>query len=113
MMMELIAQATTEPTPTVYPDAESVTPGTIGFVFTFLLAAAVVLLGRSLIRRQRRLRLRAGVVRHHPIPVERGPRTGPQNRGMSTGVDLETGESVPPPAADGQDQQKTQPEHSE
>ena len=40
MMMELIAQATTEPTPTVYPDAESVTPGTIGFVFTFLLAAA-------------------------------------------------------------------------
>ena len=94
MMMELIAQATTEPTPTVYPDAESVTPGTIGFVFTFLLAAAVVLLGRSLIRRQRRLRLRAGVVRHHPIPVERAPRTGPQNQGMSTGVDLKTGESV-------------------
>ena len=103
MMLQLVAAATTEPTQTAYPDAESVTPGTIGFVFTFLLAVAVVLLGRSLIRRQRRLRLRAGVVHHHPIPVERGTRTGPQNRGMSTGVDLETGESVQPPAGSGQE----------
>jgi hypothetical protein len=38
------------------------------------------------------------VVRHHPIPVERAPRTGPQNQGMSTGVDLETGESIRPDA---------------
>ena len=93
MTAQLVA-ATAEPTETGYPDAESVTPGTIGFLFTFFLAAAVVLLGRSLLRRQRRLRARAGVVRHHPIPVERAPRTGPQNQGMSTGVDLKTGETV-------------------
>ena len=97
MTAQLVA-ATAEPTETGYPDAESVTPGTIGFLFTFFLAAAVVLLGRSLLRRQRRLRARAGVVRHHPIPVERAPRTGPQNQGMSTGVDLETGESIRPDA---------------
>ncbi|GAA2086500.1 hypothetical protein [Brevibacterium salitolerans] len=57
-----------------YPDAELVTPGTIGFVVTFLLAVAVVLLARSLLRRQRAMRAREGVVRRHPIPVERETR---------------------------------------
>ncbi|WP_035281749.1 hypothetical protein [Brevibacterium album] len=57
-----------------YPDAEVVTPGTLGFLATFFVAVAVVLLARNLIARQRRMRARAGVVRHHAIPVEREPR---------------------------------------
>lgn len=102
MSLMAIVAATAEPTQqSGYPDPESVTPGTIGFVATFLLAAAVVLLARSLLKRQRRIRARSGEVRYHPIPVERGPRRGPQNVGMSTGVDLETGESLPADPGEG------------
>lgn len=98
-MIDLIAAAATkEPSQGGYPDPELVTPGTIGFLATFFLATAVVLLARNLLKRQRRMRARAGVVRHHPIPVERTPRTGPQNVGMSTGVDMESAgpEDAPP-----------------
>lgn len=86
----IIAAATEEPAEGGYPDAELVTPGTIGFLATFFLATAVVLLARSLLNRQRRMRARAGAVRYHPIPIERGPRTGPQNTGTLDGSDAAT-----------------------
>lgn len=95
MIDRIVAAATQEPAQGGYPDPELVTPGTIGFLATFLLAAAVVLLARSLLKRQRRMRARAGVVRYHPIPVERTPRTGPQNVSMSTGVDMESADAEP------------------
>lgn len=41
------------------PPDEVVTPGTIGFVVTFFVAVAVVLLVRDMTRRVRRLRRRA------------------------------------------------------
>lgn len=89
-MIDLIVAAATEPPADGgYPDAELVTPGTIGFLATFFLATAVVLLARSLLKRQRRMRARAGVVRFHPIPIERGPRTGPQNTGTLDGSDAQ------------------------
>ena len=83
----IIAAATAPPAESGYPDAELVTPGTIGFLATFFLATAVVLLARNLLKRQRRMRARAGAVHYHPIPVERGPRTGPQNTGTLDGSD--------------------------
>ncbi|GAA4516126.1 hypothetical protein [Brevibacterium yomogidense] len=95
----IVAAATNEPAPSDYPDPDLVTPGTIGFLATFFLATAVVLLARNLLKRQRRMRARAGVVRHHPIPVERTPRTGPQNVGMSTGVDMESSDVEASPEA--------------
>lgn len=105
-MIDLIVAAATEPpTDGGYPDAELVTPGTIGFLATFFLATAVVLLARSLVTRQRRMRARAGVVRYHPIPTERGPRTGPQNTGTLDGSDVQAqGSDVPAQTSAGDEQ---------
>lgn len=54
-----------EPTPTPPPafegDPNTVTPGVIGFVITFLLAAATVLLVIDMVRRVRRVRYREQV----------------------------------------------------
>lgn len=92
MIGVIVAAATEQPAEGGYPDAELVTPGTIGFLATFFLATAVVLLARSLLKRQRRMRARAGAdaVRYHAIPVERGPRTGPQNTGTLDGSDAQS-----------------------
>jgi hypothetical protein len=42
-------------------DEESVTPGWVGFVITFLIAAAVVLLCLDMVRRVRRVRYRGEI----------------------------------------------------
>lgn len=66
-----LAPNSTQAPETNLPDPELVTPGTVGFLVTFALAVIVVIMARSLLRRQRRMRARAGVVTRHAIPVER------------------------------------------
>lgn len=53
--------ATPSPSPTGGPREDQVTPGIVGFVVTFLLAVAVVLLALDLVRRIRRVRYRAEI----------------------------------------------------
>jgi hypothetical protein len=49
------------PTPSGGPDADQVTPGVWGFVVTFVLAVAVVLLIVDMVRRIRRVTYRAEI----------------------------------------------------
>jgi hypothetical protein len=50
--------ATPTPTPSGGPSEDQVTPGVVGFVITFLVAVAVVLLVLDMMRRIRRVRYR-------------------------------------------------------
>ncbi|WP_025158686.1 hypothetical protein [Leifsonia aquatica] len=52
---------TPTPTPSGGPDADQVTPGVVGFVVTFLVAVAAVLLVLDMVRRIRRVRYRAEI----------------------------------------------------
>lgn len=55
-----LASATPEPAERVVtPPEELITPGTLGFLVTFAVAVAFVLLVRDMVRRNRRLALRA------------------------------------------------------
>lgn len=53
--------ATPSPTPTGGPSDDQVTPGIIGFVVTFLIAVAAVLLILDMVRRVRRVRYRSEI----------------------------------------------------
>ncbi|MEV8212357.1 hypothetical protein [Leifsonia sp. NPDC077715] len=53
--------ATPTPTPSGAPADDSVTPGVLGFVVTFLIAVVVVLLVIDMVRRIRRVRYRAEI----------------------------------------------------
>ena len=53
--------ATPSPTPSGTPDDDAVTPGLLGFVVTFLIAIAAVLLVLDMVRRIRRVRYRAEI----------------------------------------------------
>jgi hypothetical protein len=53
--------ATPTPTPSSGPSEDQVTPGVVGFVVTFLVAVAVVLLVIDMVRRIRRVRYRAEI----------------------------------------------------
>lgn len=53
--------ATPTPTPSGTPDDDLVTPGVAGFVVTFLVALAAVLLALDMVRRIRRVRYRAEI----------------------------------------------------
>jgi hypothetical protein len=55
------AEATPSPVPAYEGDPNLVTPGVIGFVITFLIAAATVLLLLDMTRRVRRVRYREEV----------------------------------------------------
>ena len=58
--MVRLASATPEPAERIQtPPEELVTPGTVGFLVTFAVAVALVLLVRDMVRRNRRLALRA------------------------------------------------------
>lgn len=56
----LTAASTPSPTPTTPPDfnPDTVTPGFVGFIITFLIAVVVVLLILDMVRRIRRVRYR-------------------------------------------------------
>ncbi|MDP3207557.1 MAG: hypothetical protein Q8M65_00270 [Rhodoglobus sp.] len=70
----------TEVTPTPVPeftgDANLVTPGVIGFVVTFFIALATVLLVIDMTRRIRRVRYRAEVAEQ--LEAERAAAAGPK-----------------------------------
>ena len=71
-------------TPSGAPADDSVTPGVLGFVVTFLLAVAVVLLVLDMVRRIRRVRYRAEIA--EKLDAEhRGGRT--DETGESDGTD--------------------------
>ncbi|MFF2053949.1 hypothetical protein ACFVU2_20250 [Leifsonia sp. NPDC058194] len=53
--------ATPTPTPSSGPSEDQVTPGVVGFVVTFLVAVAAVLLVIDMVRRIRRVRYRAEI----------------------------------------------------
>lgn len=53
--------ATPSPTPSGAPADDSVTPGLLGFIVTFLIAVAAVLLVLDMVRRIRRVRYRAEI----------------------------------------------------
>jgi hypothetical protein len=68
----------------VYPDPVTVTPGTIGFLFTFFVAVAVVLLARDAMRRARRVRAADNAQEVYPIPMRRqGQRSATESDGGS------------------------------
>lgn len=56
-----VTAATPSPTPSSGPSADQVTPGVVGFVVTFLVAVAAVLLALDMTRRIRRVRYRAEI----------------------------------------------------
>ncbi|MEJ3404647.1 hypothetical protein WDJ51_07880 [Rathayibacter sp. YIM 133350] len=60
---DLLVQASVHlaTTPPVTPDEDTVTPGIVGFIITFLIAAATVLLILDMVRRVRRTNYRAQV----------------------------------------------------
>ena len=58
-MRNLLTIAT--PSPSADPAEVYSSPGTIGFIFTFALAAATILLIFDMVRRQRRVRYRAEI----------------------------------------------------
>ena len=53
--------ATPSPAPSGSPSDDSVTPGLLGFLVTFLIAVAAVLLVLDMVRRIRRVRYRAEI----------------------------------------------------
>lgn len=53
--------ATPSPAPSGAPSDDSVTPGLLGFLVTFLIAVAAVLLVLDMVRRIRRVRYRAEI----------------------------------------------------
>lgn len=72
-MIALLA-ATPAPSPEPYiPPAQSVTPGIVGFLAVFFIAALTVLLVRDMVKRVRRLRVRAQAQNYYPIPIRRTP----------------------------------------
>lgn len=56
-----VTAATPTPTPTGGPSDDQVTPGVVGFIVTFLVAVAAVLLALDMTRRIRRVRYRAEI----------------------------------------------------
>lgn len=66
-------------------EADQVSPGVIGFLVTFLLVVAVVLLILDLVRRQRRLRYRAEYARRREAE-ERGEIAGEGSAADPDGV---------------------------
>lgn len=78
-----------------YPDPVLVTPGTIGFLFTFFVAVAMVFLVRDAIRRVRRVRAADHAVQRYPIPLRRPDSPDNDHRPASTGDMVETSAADP------------------
>jgi len=60
-ILAAILAATPSPTPTLDPAETFYSPGTIGFLLTFFVAGAAVLLIFDMVRRVRRVRYRAEI----------------------------------------------------
>ena len=60
-ILAVILAATPSPTPTLDPAETFYSPGTIGFLLTFFVAGAAVLLIFDMVRRVRRVRYRAEI----------------------------------------------------
>lgn len=69
-LLQWIAEVTPTPTPIPVIDEDMVTPGVVGFLVTFLIAVATVLLVIDMTRRIRRVRYRAEV--QEQLKAERG-----------------------------------------
>ncbi|ANF31179.1 hypothetical protein A0130_05380 [Leifsonia xyli] len=73
--------ATPAPTPSGAPADDSVTPGVLGFVVTFLIAVVVVLLVVDMVRRIRRVRYRSEIAEKLDAEQSGGDRAaGPEDR---------------------------------
>jgi hypothetical protein len=81
--------ATPTPTPSGAPSDDSVTPGVIGFVVTFLIALAAVALVLDMTRRIRRVRYRAEIA--EKLDAEQGDAgQGTSGTGLSDDPDAPT-----------------------
>jgi hypothetical protein len=69
-ILQWITEVTPTPTPLPVIDEDMVTPGVVGFLVTFLIAVATVLLIIDMTRRIRRVRYRAEV--QEQLKAERG-----------------------------------------
>ena len=76
MTMTTIAlwAASAPPTKKPIPDEELVTPGTIGFLITFAVVVAGIVLANLAARKVRKLRARDGAVESNALPVRVDPR---------------------------------------
>lgn len=94
--------ATPAPTPSgqTGPDPASVSPGTIGFVVTLIIAIAAILLARDALRRVRRVRARAGVETTYSIPM-RGAGAVPNRSDLGDDRARAAGDGTAAEAADG------------
>ncbi|MGH1549028.1 hypothetical protein ACRAWB_07575 [Leifsonia poae] len=70
----VLLAATPTPTPSGAPADDSVTPGVLGFVVTFLIAVVVVLLVIDMVRRIRRVRYRSEIA--EKLDAEQADETG-------------------------------------
>lgn len=61
ILLSALLAATPTPTPTVDPSETWYSPGTIGFIMTFLMAAGAIALIFDMVRRIRRVRYRAEI----------------------------------------------------
>ena len=97
-----LASATPEPAEVVRtPDPELVTPGTVGFLVTFFVAVALVLLVLDMVRRNRRVGVRAAR-RDEELRAQEADGSG---RGSGRGADEATRPAQPitPGEGDGGD----------
>lgn len=72
---EVLLTETSQPLPPLEIDENSVTPGVVGFVMTFVIAAFVLLLVVDMVRRVRRVRYREEV--REQIAAEAAAGDGP------------------------------------
>jgi len=77
--------ATPTPTPTGGPSEDQVTPGVVGFLVTFLVAVAAVLLVLDMVRRIRRVRYREEIAQK--LDAEQAAERGDADGGGAEGDD--------------------------
>jgi hypothetical protein len=75
ILLSALLAATPTPTPTVDPSETWYSPGTIGFIMTFFMAAGAIALIFDMVRRIRRVRYRAEIAEKLAAEAAATPKT--------------------------------------
>ena len=75
ILLSALLAATPTPTPTVDPSETWYSPGTVGFIMTFFMAAGAIALIFDMVRRIRRVRYRAEIAEKLAAEAAATPKT--------------------------------------